>query len=171
MSTMVAIDPGGVHVGVAGFSYDGQDPPAGEPAELPVCVRATELNPYQTQEMVWSMCKAGALHALVIESWRLFPQMAAKLVGSDMPTSQLIGSLVWMAKHYGVPVILQDPEIKIPTASLLNRRQIRLRSVREGRGGHAKDAELHGWHWLVRGQPGGSSDSRTAKREATTDAS
>lgn len=162
MSTLVAIDPGGVHVGVAGFSY-GDDPA--------VCVRAIELNPEQTEDMLWGMCAGAALDRLVIETWRLFPDMAPKLSGSDMPTSQLIGSLRWMARQHGIPVVMQEPTIKLPTISLLRAAMVPLRSVREHKGGHAKDAELHGWCWLVRARRTGLESLTAAKREATTGAS
>lgn len=160
MSTMIAIDPGGEHVGVAGFGY-GQDAGA-------VCIRALELTPEQAEELIWSMGTNSAIDVLVIESWRLFPDMAPKLAGSDMPTSQLIGALRFIARRHGVPVVFQDPVIKVPMQHLLRSAGIALRSVKEGRGGHAKDAELHGWRWLVSSGQTGRSDLTETKREART---
>lgn len=160
MSCLVAIDPGGEHVGVAGFGY-GQD-------EGAVCIRAIELAPVDTEELIWAMCVNSAIDALVIESWRLFPDMAPKLAGSDMPTSQLIGSLRFIARRFAVPVTLQDPVIKVPMAHLLRAAEIPLRSVKEGKGGHAKDAELHGWRYLVSSGQTGRSDLTETKREART---
>ena len=94
------------------------------------------------------------------ESWRLFPESAKFYVGADMPTSRLIGSITALAEFLhptdnwlregGLPVVLQSPQIKIPTRAVLKRRKLRsIAKVLKVSGDHASDAELHGFKYII----------------------
>lgn len=52
-----------------------------------------------------------------------------------------------------VALVGQMNMIKKPTRAILNRRGIRSLAARQRAGIHCKDAELHGWHWLLNGRP------------------
>lgn len=143
MKYILGIDPGGEHVGWAEFRND-----------QPVEVR--ERTPEAAEDALWDWLalRYNAEHVggslLIIESFRLYPDKAKSQIGSDMPTSQLIGSMRYMARYWKVPVILQPAAIKEPTESLMRRRGIVHTAVQERQGGHAKDAETHVWHHLLR---------------------
>lgn len=147
----LAIDPGDEHVGLAEFErkQDG----------VWYCVWAGEMTPEGF--LPWfaeGLQKVRWLH-VVVESWRLFPESAKFYVGSDMPTSRLIGSIAalaaflpptsdWMDEP--VEVTYQSPQIKIPTRSVLKRRKLRaMAKVLKVTGDHASDAELHGFKYLI----------------------
>jgi hypothetical protein len=150
-SAILAIDPGGEHVGWAVFARFGLGWR---------CVEAVEVTPEQafdryvigTFEREWDVC--------IVETWRLFPEMALTLIGSDMPTSQLIGAFTHVHRHalrkaadersVGPALVWQDPTIKETTFNLLKKRGVPSRAVRDKHGGHAKDAECHGWHFIMK---------------------
>lgn len=137
MTDLIAIDPGGVHVGWAEFQLD--------PAR---CTRAVEKTPEEAKESLARAVSRPGIRAVVIESFRLYPDKAMKQAGSDMPTSRLIGAMEYIVQSAGVRLVMQPAAIKTPTLSVLRHRGITL--VSRGNGDHAKDAETHGWHYLVR---------------------
>lgn len=132
---MISIDPGGAHVGWARFDH-GQ------------CTQVRELTP--AGSVRWAREQFADHDVVVIESFILYPHLAREQIGSDMPTSQLIGVLRYIANTNGCMVRLQPASIKKPTLSLLRHRGVELRSVKQRVGGHAKDAETHGYHYLIR---------------------
>lgn len=140
---LISIDPGGEHVGWARFE-DGK-------LEI-VC----ERTPNEAEEILWEWAEHLPLlertrdSLLVIEDFRLYPDKAKSLIGSGMPTSQLIGSLRFIARFYDIPVVLQPAAIKVPTEFQMKRRGIVHAAVQRKQGGHAKDAETHGYHHLIR---------------------
>lgn len=134
MTRYVAIDPGGVHVGWAVFE-DG------------VCKWVHEVSPMQCLYNL-DIC-AETLDAIVVESFHLYPSMAQTLTGSDMATSRLIGAIQYLAIRAGTPVVMQPASIKKPTESVLRHRGVVLQS--HGEGNHAKDAEIHGYCYAIRG--------------------
>lgn len=146
----LAIDPGDVHVGLAEFQQiDG----------VWYCIWAGEKTPDEFLEWYHEGLMLRRWVHVVIESWKLFPQAAPVYVGSDMPTSRLIGAIRALARFVpkdegwfdgNVMTTLQDPQIKIPTRGYLKRRK--LRSVAKILGiplDHASDAELHGYKYLI----------------------
>lgn len=48
-----------------------------------------------------------------------------------------------------VDLVAQLRTIKTPTRKILNRRNIKSLSAQVGASDHCKDAEMHGWHWLL----------------------
>lgn len=152
----LAIDPGDEHVGLAEFERkrDG----------IWYCVWAGEKRPDEFLEWYVAGLRSARWEWVVCESWRLFPESAKFYVGSDMPTSRLIGAIHALAVF--VPdtggawfdlelprITLQSPQIKVPTRGVLKRRKLRsIAKVLKVTGDHASDAELHGFKYLIDNQ-------------------
>lgn len=146
----LAIDPGDVHVGLAEFErkQDG----------IWYCVWAGEKTPDEFLPWYVEGIRKSRWLRVVVESWKLFPEAAKFYVGSDMPTSRLIGAIKALAAFCSPEgawfdeapkVVFQDPQIKVPTRGLLRKRK--LRSIAKVLGvplDHASDAELHGFKYL-----------------------
>lgn len=83
---------------------------------------------------------------LVIEEFRLYPDKSEAQAFKAMKTSEMIGALKLVAKQYKVPVVEQGAGIKKAT-----RAQLRARGIKQvGRGDHARDAELHLLHYILK---------------------
>lgn len=134
----VSIDPGDVHVGFVSWDQSLPD-------------HLEEFTPKQCLRIIQRMANTSWLDLVVIEDWRLYPDMAQKMIGSDFPTCQLIGALKYILDGEGVPYHLQPAQIKYPTMGILKNARFRLISQRTGCSNHVQDAELHGWHFLIRG--------------------
>ena len=130
-----SFDPGDVHVGVALF-------------EKGECTYCKEHTPTSSLEWLTARLKEG-LDYVVIERFQLYPNKASAQHGSDMLTSQLIGAMRLLSCQHGTPVIQQQAALKKPTENLIIRRAIERRSNNEG--GHARDAETHGYAFIWRG--------------------
>ena len=152
---MLAVDPGDVHVGVAEF--------AKYPSEPWRVTWAGEMTPDLFLDYLAEDISKPRWDLLVVEEWRLFPGHAPRAVGSDMPTARLIGSIQALVRYasllnlyypiadFEVDLLFQSPQIKVPTRSLLKRRKLKSVAKLLGvTGDHATDAELHGYHYLVR---------------------
>jgi len=148
---MLAIDPGDVHVGLAQFRRDKKGRWG--------CVWAGEMTPPEFLDWLAKGLRVRAWDQIVLESWHLFPSAAPVYVGSDMPTSRLIGAIHAMVAYVTPeswlnpppPIEMQDPQIKVPTRSMLRRRKLHSMAKHLGvSGDHASDAELHGFHYLIR---------------------
>lgn len=191
---MWAVDPGGVHVGMAEFDF-GVDADGDQYAD---CVRAWELDPETAIDTIAAAMLNHQIDVLVVEEFRLFPDKAMEQTGSTMPTCELIGQIKWAHRldcshrrreseercsecggsglsktlknttrrmeHEdcsrcggrgrvlvpSVEFVLQAAAIQKPTQGVLRKRGIKSTAKREGAGGHALSAELHGWHWILR---------------------
>lgn len=149
---LVSVDPGGEHVGVAVF---GKSTRRGGW----VCVWAGEMTPVEFEDWLAEHSIHSGLDILVVEEWRLFADKAAAQTGSAMETSQLIGAIRFIhrstkdiAVRWPRPEVelhFQSPAIKTPTRSMLRNRKIESVAKRLRAGGHALDAELHGYHHIV----------------------
>uniref|UniRef100_A0AAU6R580 Holliday junction resolvase n=1 Tax=Micrococcus phage Olihed TaxID=3092209 RepID=A0AAU6R580_9CAUD len=147
----LAIDPGDEHVGLAEFECG--------PDKVWYCVWAGEKTPEEFLPWYVTGLRGDRWEWVVVESWHLFPESSKFYVGSDMPTSRLIGSIEALAAYIPedgawfdepVAVTRQDPQIKIPTRSVLKRRKLRsIARVLKVSGDHASDAELHGFKYMV----------------------
>lgn len=148
---VLAIDPGGTHVGMALMDTD----------EIR-CERAWEETPATALEYLRVHLAAGDVDVLVIEEFRLYPWLAQTLSYSDFPTVQIIGAMKWLWATCGATVFhgekmpcqlkMQPATIKDPTRNLLRGRGIKSTAKKAKAGGHAADAELHGWHCMLRWQ-------------------
>ena len=149
---LVAVDPGGEHVGVAVF---GKSTRKGNWVSL----WAGEMKPEEFEDWLSEHMVHSGIDVLVVESWRLQADKAMEQTGSEMETSQLIGSIKYIHRHMKntkvrwpapeVELHMQSPSIKKPTQSMLKNRKIASIAKRLKAGGHALDAELHGYYHIV----------------------
>ena len=128
MTTLLAIDPGARHCGWALF-YDGSLADAGE------------LSP---DDMLTRARHRGASE-LVVEEFRLYPHTSCSLAYDPLKTVEVIGALRLIAQWRGAEFITQPAAIKRPAGAMVRRRG--LPTLR--RGGHARDAQLHGYYRLL----------------------
>lgn len=151
---MVAVDPGEVHVGVAVFGHNikGWE-------SLWVC----EMGPIEFEDWYSAHSIHGEIDTTVVEEWRLFPSTSGTQHGSDMPTSQLIGAIKYIHRNtQHIPtrdfgretapqLVMQSTKIKKPIRALLRSRGIvSVAKVMGVTGDHVLDAELHGYHHIVK---------------------
>lgn len=128
---IVGIDPGDQHVGYAVWDkLNG--------------IRSRELTPNECCGLIESGLPEPDV--LVIEEFRLYPDKAGAQSWSPMLTAELIGALKWIAKGKGTPVVLQPAYVKIPTARRCTAQRLEWKVL----SGHASDARLHCFHYLLR---------------------
>ncbi len=88
---------------------------------------------------------------IILESYRVYSDKAMQHIGSEVPTAEMIGYVKWMRYQRGLPgPIMQSASIKKPTEGWMDLLGIRHQAVTKRRGGHAKDAETHIYHYLMR---------------------
>ena len=139
------MDPGGKHVGVAVFEQDY--------AGLWSCVATQEFEPSSFVEVFDAWVRGGLFDVVVFERFILEPSRAPMLAGSEMETSQLIGVIKYLVRQTiggRVKLLGQTNKAKRPALAWAESTKYRFTSVREGSGGHCKDAELHGVYAIVR---------------------
>jgi hypothetical protein len=153
LQSIIAIDPGATHNGVALFTI------SMGPDGLPECdcTFTTEHTPEGLFDnlKVWGAMKGnskGGFDVMVVEKFVLYPEKAASLAYSELRTVEVIGVLRERARQEGVAFVTQPASVKKATEGQLRARGIELKS--RGSGGHAKDAELHGWHYWLRTKAG-----------------
>lgn len=133
---VLAIDPGGKHVGWAEWWKD-------EGRVRPLEYDADDALPAVEE---WLETTSWIYRVLVVEEFRLYPGQAGAQSWSEMETSEMVGALKWAARKSECPVVMQGANVKKPTA-----RQLRARGIeRGGSGPHARDAELHLLHYLLK---------------------
>ena len=137
---VIAVDPGDVHVGVAVF--DGKLK----------SVRATELPAVSAVrtlvELIRALQSEGRHVYVVIENFVLYPGKAMAQSWSPMRTAKMIGALQWLCENQlFVSCTIQDATIKLPTRAQMKARGVGIASRKSG---HADDAVLHLWHFLLR---------------------
>lgn len=145
---LLAVDPGDEHVGVAWF--DRQEKGWG-------CVLVQEMTPEEFWAYLGPALRSGLFRYLVVESWALYRDMAVKLIGSEMETSQLIGAIKymhWLANaeahlnpnwEHDVELVLQAPKIKKAVFAILARKGYKFTADRlKVPAQHVRDAEVHG---------------------------
>lgn len=135
---LYAIDPGAVHVGFAEFREG-------------VCTRVAEYSPTEVVSLASTASWWDAVEVLVLEDFVLEPARAPVLAGSRMETVRLLGVLEYLAGVQGCRVVFQLNKVKRPARAIATSRGVQLRALAERAGGHALDAELHGWYHLHRG--------------------
>lgn len=171
--TLLAIDPGDVHVGMALFTKDRTDQDTGYAQWR--CRTAYERGWTDGLDEVAMLMIDGLLDHLVVERFQLYPDKSDEQAGSDMLTSQWIGAATWLVhsnedhhlRHLRaelagktldcaplncrirhVEFALQQAAIKKPITGVLRARGIASMARRNKTGGHAQDAELHGYKRL-----------------------
>lgn len=163
---VVSVDPGDRHAGLAAFcrlsppvgaawAWDGG---SGGPGGLPwVCVGAWETTPGGCLAYVraWAQALRDSSRPgrLVVERFQLYASEAAEQVGSDMETAQLIGALRYCLAVEGWDGIeWQHPQanVKEATGKILARLGGKGLARQLGAGPHARDAEILGWHTILK---------------------
>lgn len=165
MISVLAIDPGAVHVGLALF--EGQDP-IGDPAYPMIrrmqvsdwhVAKVWELQPISLESYLDNALDDGWITEGVIEDFNLVGTlMAAQRDPSVIRRSkdvnltiECIGAVKAYFRRYRLPLRAQNPSVQRNATDWLMRQGIELQSVKQRQGGHAKSAELHGW-WYVKGK-------------------
>lgn len=138
---VLAIDPGGVHVGVALF----RETKAALPWE---CWWVKEFTP--DEFVAWLETSLPRFDVVVVELFRLYEDMAQTLIGSEMETSQLIGVIKYLLKSAPAALMMQPAAWQQPVLGILRARDMRSKAKAEGAGSHCLSAELHGWAYLIR---------------------
>jgi hypothetical protein len=134
-SWVIGVDPGAEHTGLALFAW-------GVEAR---CVETATLKPWPAMDKLCSwLTDHTPVLTVVYEEFRLYDDKP--LVWDDMATVEAIGALRWICRGFGVSTFRQGASIKKPTSGLM--RHLGLRCT--GQSGHARDAELHAWRWLLR---------------------
>lgn len=131
---VLAIDPGDEHTGWALWS-EGEG------------VSAGEVDSGRAVEWVQEKLQGVGVDVVVIEKYVLYPGKAGVQSWQPMLTSELIGGLKVIAEEKGARVEEQGAFIKVPMRKQLRARGIKLKGI----GGHARDAELHLYHYLIKG--------------------
>lgn len=157
-SRILAIDPGDVHNGIAVFN-------------MGKCQHADELTPDDMLRLVDNLVTSSSVDVVVVENFTLYPDKAAEQSGSEMLTAQAIGAIKWIIKRHNalvinfaqdnggeqlgqldtVELILQAASVKVPTTSVVKHNGIKPVSKKTP-GMHQRDAEIHGLHFIMRGQ-------------------
>lgn len=131
---LIAVDPGERHCGVATWNDQPTDPHCftWEPAEL--------FGHIEQWLNVWKP-------TVVVESFHLYPWLMDQQAYSDLKTVETIGVVRYLCGKFGAQLVEQNATIKKPTFAQLSARGIQL----VGKNQHEKDAEAHGWHYILRG--------------------
>lgn len=170
--TILGVDPGGAkggggHVGVAlGCRHMVDDNPFGaKPSYVAVdpgwrVYDFAEMTP--DEFVMWFFPRIGMFDIVTCEDWRLYPEKAKTLSGSRMETSMLLGWLEFTVKVYNArPHAERPPERKLDivweshmkqihkgTIAVLN--QAGIPFITPATPDHARSAEIHLWHTLIR---------------------
>jgi hypothetical protein len=134
---LIAIDPGEEHNGVAIFV-------AGACRFTASVDRRTLF----ASIGMWTgnFCRdTGKFDVMVVEEFKLYPSKAASLSWSTLGTVEIIGALREGALRNELLFVTQPASIKKATRALVQRRGL----VLLGSDGHARDAELHGYYYLL----------------------
>ena len=146
---ILAVDPGGAHVGVAWFEKDRGDW---------ACVDATEYDPSSFAHILLRGLLAQPLldrpQTLVYEEFRIYPETALSLIGSHVETVECIGVLKHYAELMGTPehlaLVAQPASYQRVALGMLRSRKMTSTAKKLKAGPHALSAELHGWAYLFR---------------------
>ena len=140
---LISVDPGDKHTGIAVWVLEQQ-------TKMWTCAHVAELGLTEAEDFIAAEAEAGTLTRLVVERFQLYSDKAQLQTGSEFETSQLIGSLKYIARLHGIPVVLQGASIKKPTQGILRAKKAKSLAKAWQAGGHAFDAELHGFYYLVK---------------------
>lgn len=141
---LLAIDPGGIHVGMAMLRRD----PAAKLGWN--CTRAWEERPDTAANLVANHTANQTIDLLVVEEWRLYAQNARQKIGNDFPTSQLIGVFKYLCRINGTPICMQPAQMRLAARAAVKRQGVAFRANKDHTGGHSMDAELHAWTYVLR---------------------
>jgi len=134
--TVLAIDPGGVHCGMAWFNNA-------------VCIRVEEHTPNDCVDLTSHWLRQAGTEALVIEEFRLYPWLAAAQSFSTFETVETIGALKTVHRWLGggVALAMQPASIKEPTRKIMATRGVQSLATMTNAGVHCSDALLHAYYY------------------------
>lgn len=98
MLSLIAVDPGDVHVGVAFFQTEDPDPWSGQGGGDWECVDTQEWTPNEFADGLAETMLVGEIDTIVFERFRLYADLAAEQTGSEFLTSQLIGVIKYLVR-------------------------------------------------------------------------
>ena len=140
---IVAIDPGGEHVGVAMFREAPDSKYGWE------CWWVKEFQPGPFVD--WFQVELPRFDVVVYEIFRLYEDKAMSLIGSEMETSQLIGVIKYLAGQAPLASVTGQPAAwQQPSLGILRSLGMPSKAKADRAGGHCLSAELHGWAYLIR---------------------
>lgn len=173
-ATILAVDPGGAkggggHVGVAiGSRYltDESGPLGSGAPSWPAIDPGWRVYDYAEMTpdefVMWFFPRIGMFDIVTCEDFRLYPEKAKTLTGSRMETSMLLGWLEFTVKVYNVrPFAERPPERKADIYWESNMKAIHkgtigvlktkgIPFITPANPDHARSAEIHLWHTLIR---------------------
>lgn len=140
---ILGVDPGERHVGWCVLRNDGGGWFADE---------VREYTHRESMDAFAHLAVNDPVDHWVVEEFRLYPDRAGAQTGSTMPTCELIGVFKYLHRLQTdpTPLWLQPASIKIPTLAVMKRVGVPHLAVKKRVGGHAKDAETHAWHHVLR---------------------
>ncbi|UTN93049.1 hypothetical protein SEA_MARKY_46 [Streptomyces phage Marky] len=168
---ILAVDPGETHVGLAvGCRYFVEGPGTDPQGMDEWTLQAPGWRVYDVAELTppefvrWFKNSIQHFDIVSCEKFTLYPHLAKEQVGSEMPTSKLIGwientIMLWnedmtkdpAGRAYRYPEIQYESypaNIHAGTSSVMKKRDIPFVSPLSP--DHARSAELHLWHTLIR---------------------
>ena len=101
-TALMAIDPKNVHVGWARFDRIARD----------ATVHAGEVDPARLMSILVNLARYAPDCVILVEEWRLYPQTARTQIGSNIPTSQLIGAIRYVAQLNNLEVVMQPADMR-----------------------------------------------------------
>lgn len=128
---LIAIDPGEKYCGFAVF----QGGHILKAQTMPPEDMLGRLERELYMKLGWSL-------TVVIEEFRVYDNKP--MTWSDCRTIEVIGVVAWLCTRHGVELVRQPAHLKKPTAGHVRHRGVTL----IGDTVHARDAELHGYHYL-----------------------
>lgn len=102
-----------------------------------------ELSTSHAPTLLARLMTVEGLDAVVCEGWR---STSFGRGGSTEPTAQTIGAIRWACDWRGIEIVTQANNIKTAGLAAMGRHGIELR----GKNQHQRDAEMHGWNYVLR---------------------
>lgn len=151
----LSIDPGDVHQGTAYFEID-----------LSIndghCLKRWWTRDLDRKSLI-KVVEEADVNAIVIEAYRLYPELAREQGYSDFPTVKVIGVVEYIAELRGIEVFVQGADVKKRARRIGERGGMpgKERMLGAGRGRyrgwdfdgpsqHERDATAHGVWWAFR---------------------
>ncbi len=147
---ILSIDPGDVHNGVAyGF------------------VDTSGLIVHWTRDLkrvtLGRLCESADVDGIVVEEFRLYPELAREQGYSNFPTCEVIGMIAWICETRGLPMFRQGASVKKKSRRIGERINVpgSVRTLGTGRSSyrgwdfdgptqHERDAKAHLYWWGYR---------------------
>jgi hypothetical protein len=135
---IIALDPGEKHCGFAQFGYGTPNPSPQWHMNV-----TYELSPGEMFHLLETCKVPGTL--VVFEEYRLYPWLLQEQGYSEVPTAERIGVIKYLCDKRRLAREQQSASIKKPTAGVM-----RVLGIEQtGPNQHCRDAEMHGWHFIL----------------------